>query len=61
MKVKELLEMVAKYPQDQQVDVEVGGVLVPIIGSDASGECKTGVKLILGRDCQLAEEVEEEE
>lgn len=53
MKVKHLLEILSTYDLEKECDVEIGNCLVPIVKAEESGECKTGVKLILSKECEV--------
>lgn len=53
MKVKQLVDLLVQFELDKEVDLEIGGVLVPIREVQPSGECKTGVMLIPDKECAL--------
>lgn len=58
MKAEQLIALLAKFPATKHVDVEIGGALIPITSVEPSGECATGVKLVLGKECQVCDSEE---
>lgn len=56
MKVKALIDLLVQFDLQKEVDIEVGGVLVPIREVQPSGECKTGVMLIPDKECALCDD-----
>lgn len=55
MKVKELFERLKDFDLEREVDAQVGSRLVPITDVVASGECKSGVGLVLGLECEVCD------